>query len=61
MTTIGKQLFESLSISKDHLEKSLFFVIEATLISLDIQMLIEQEMQVINGLHRVIVFLLGGI
>lgn len=60
MITIGKQLFESLSILEDHLEKGLFFVIKATLISLDIQMLIGQEMQVIGGLHRVIMFLLGG-
>lgn len=52
------QLSESLSISKDHLKKGLFFVIEAILISLDIQMLIVHEMQVINILHQAIVFLL---
>jgi len=34
----------------------LFLLIEATLISLDIQMLIEQEILVIDGLHQVIVF-----
>lgn len=50
-------LFESLSTSKSHLKRGLFFVIEATLISLDIKMLIWEEMQVIDGLHRIIVFL----
>jgi len=51
------QLFEFLSISKEHPEKDLFSVIEATQILLGIQMSIGQEMQVIDGLLLVIAFL----
>lgn len=51
------QLFEFLNTSKEHLEKDLFSLIEATLISLGIQIPIGQEMRVIDGLLLVIVFL----
>jgi transketolase N-terminal domain/subunit len=57
VSIITLQLFKFLSTLKEHPEKDLFSVIEATQISLGIQISIGQEMQVIDGLLLVIAFL----
>jgi hypothetical protein len=56
VTIIGMRLFGFLSTSKDRPEKSLFLLIEATPILLNILTLIGQEMLMVDGLHQVIVF-----